>query len=99
MTSGFPETEQQLAGLKITCYAEVYVESDSSAYLKVFKYINLLDTEILAHVFTPGGGGALGYFLGGYVPPGTPNWHAVQEKIPLKLIPRSKIGPIFYTPF
>ena len=79
MTSGFPETEQQLAGLKISCYAEVYVESDSSAYLKVFKYINLLDTEILAHVF-PGGGGALEYFLGGDVPPGTPNWHAVLEK-------------------
>ena len=26
------------------------------------------------------GGGALGYFLGGYVPPGTPNWHAVPKK-------------------
>ena len=25
-------------------------------------------------------GGALGYFLGGYVPPGTPNWHPVLEK-------------------
>ena len=25
----------------------------------------------------PGGGGTLGYFLGGYVPPGTPNWHPV----------------------
>ena len=49
MTSGFPETEEQLAGLKITCDADVYVESDSSAYLKVLKYINLLDTEILAH--------------------------------------------------
>ena len=49
MTSGFPETEEQLAGLKITCDAEVYVESDSSAYLKVLKYINLLDTKILAH--------------------------------------------------
>ena len=47
MTSGFPETEEQLAGLKITCDAEVYVESDSSAYLKVLKYINLLDTKLL----------------------------------------------------
>ena len=47
----------------------------------------------------PGGGGALGYFLGGYVPPGTPNWHPVLKKIPLKLIPRSGNGPIFYTPF
>ena len=27
-----------------------------------------------------GGGGALGYFLGGYVPPGTPNWHLVLKK-------------------
>ena len=24
-------------------------------------------------------GGALGYFLGGYVPPGTPNWHPVLK--------------------
>ena len=44
-------------------------------------------------------GGALGYFLGGYVPPGTPNWHPVLKKFPLKLIPRSRNGPIFYTPF
>ena len=28
----------------------------------------------------PPGGGALGYFLGGYVPPGTPNWHPVLKK-------------------
>ena len=34
--------------------------------------------------FDPGGG-ALGYFLGGYVPPGTPNWHPVLKKFPLKL--------------
>ena len=46
-----------------------------------------------------GGGGALGYFLGGYVPLGTPNWQPVLKKIPLKLIPRSRNGPIFYTPF
>ena len=26
------------------------------------------------------GGGALGYFLGGYVPPGTSNWHPVLKK-------------------
>ena len=26
------------------------------------------------------GGGALGYFLGGYVPPGTPNWLPVLKK-------------------
>ena len=39
------------------------------------------------------GGGALGYFLGGYVPPWTPNWHPVLKKFPLKLIPRSRIRP------
>ena len=31
------------------------------------------------------GGGALGYFLGGYVPPGTPNWQPVLEKISPKI--------------
>ena len=30
-------------------------------------------------------GGALGYFLGGYVPPATPNWHPVLEKISPKI--------------
>ena len=44
-------------------------------------------------------GGALGYFLGGCVPLGTPNWHPVLKKIPLKLRPHSRNGPIFYTPF
>ena len=28
----------------------------------------------------PGGRGALGYFLGGYGLPGTPNWHPVLKK-------------------
>ena len=32
-----------------------------------------------------GGGGALGYFLGGYVPPGTPNGHPVLKKISSKI--------------
>ena len=27
------------------------------------------------------GGGAIGYFLGGYVPPGTPNWLPVLKNI------------------
>ena len=31
------------------------------------------------------GGGALGYFLGGYVPPGTPNWHPVPKKLSAKI--------------
>ena len=41
----------------------------------------------------PGGGGALGYFLGGYAPPGTPNWHPVLKKISPKTDTRN--GPIF----
>ena len=32
-----------------------------------------------------GPGGALGYFLGGYVPPGTPNWYPVLKKISPKI--------------
>ena len=32
-----------------------------------------------------GPGEALGYFLGGYVPPGTPNWHPVLKKISPKI--------------
>ena len=30
-------------------------------------------------------GEALKYFLGGYVPPGTPNWHPVVKKISPKI--------------
>ena len=30
----------------------------------------------------PGGGGALGHFLGRYVPPRTPNWHLVLKMSP-----------------
>ena len=44
-------------------------------------------------------GGTVGYFMGGYVPPGTPNMHSVLKKFPLKLIPCCRNGPIFYTPF
>ena len=79
-------------------------------YKKIDKYIERVQAR----------GGALGYFLGGYVPPGTSNWHPVVKKISpkidtpflkwanflypvlefaLKLIPRSRNGPIFYTPF
>ena len=36
-------------------------------------------------LYSRGGGGALGYFLGGYLPPGTPNWHPVLEKISPKI--------------
>ena len=37
------------------------------------------------YIVGPGGGGALGYFWGGYVPPGTPNWHPVPKKISPKI--------------
>ena len=33
----------------------------------------------------PPGGALLGYFLGGYVPPLTPNWHPVLKKISPKI--------------
>ena len=33
----------------------------------------------------PGGRTELGYFCGGYVPPGTPNWHPVLKKISPKI--------------
>ena len=39
--------------------------------------------NLLLTIYTPGG--ALGYFLGGYVPPGTPNWYPVLEKISPKI--------------
>ena len=44
------------------------------------------------------GRGHLGIFLGGYVPPGTPNWHPVLEMGQF-FIPRSRIRPKTDTPF
>ena len=66
--------------------------------------VSILWTEIgilrsLVSILGTNPGGALGYFLGGYVPPGTPNWHPVLKKFPLKLIPRSRIRPKTDTPF
>ena len=60
-----------------------------------------LVSSVCVFSFLPGEGrgGALGYFLGGCVPPGTPNWHPVLKKFPLRLIPHSTNRPIFYTPF
>ena len=42
----------------------------------------LFDTSITIY---SGEGGALGYFLGGYEPPRTPNWYPVLEKISPKI--------------
>ena len=61
-----------------------------------------LGRPTLSQPSQPGGSfarGALGYFLGGYVPPGTQNWHPVLKKISPKLTPRSTNGRIFYSPF
>ena len=50
-------------------------------------------------VFQPRGG-ALGYFLGGYVPPGTSNWHPILKKISPKIdTPLDRIRPKTDTPF
>ena len=40
--------------------------------------------HILEYLITIGYG-ALGYFLGGHVPPETPNWHPVLKKISPKI--------------
>ena len=58
-----------------------------------------MSDRLCKKIFKESTGGHLGIFLGGYVLLGTLNWHPVIKKIPLKLIPRSRNGPIFYTPF
>ena len=50
----------------------------------------LLPTIFFSHRVTSsappwGGGGALGYSLVGYVPPGTPNWHPVLKNFSAKI--------------
>ena len=46
---------------------------------------HLLRTFPVHRGLVPRGGGALRYFLGGYVSPGTPNWHPVLKKFPPKI--------------
>ena len=105
----------------------LYPTNISAAYIvsaeqteKSGKITSLQITVLVNCRIPPGGGGALEYFLGGYVPPGTPDWHPVLKKnspkidtlfqkwanflypvlgFALKLIPRSRNGPISYTPF
>ena len=72
--------------------------------LKYFDVISIAEKiivhrKLLSICLTVSRGGALGYFWGGYVPPGTPNWHPVLEKIFPKIGTCSRNGPIFYTPF
>ena len=47
----------------------------------VLIYVDVISDK--QSIFFPGG--ALGYFLRGYVPPRTPNWHPVLKKISLKI--------------
>ena len=58
--------------------------NQKSAKLFNFRYVFLLPCvvpeTICYHFMGLISGGALGYFLGGYVPPGTPNWHPVLKK-------------------
>ena len=46
-----------------------------------------------------GGGGDLGIFWMGMCRPGLQIGTLFYKKIPLKYIPHSRNGPIFYTPF
>ena len=63
----------------------------SSAVSCCNKFFSLLSityqspSAMILRILSFGGGGALGYFLGGYVPPGTPNWHPGLKKFPPKI--------------
>ena len=62
----------------------------------VVMWYSVVQSTQNGHLYTRGGG--LGYFLGWYVPPGTPNWHPVLEMGQF-FIPRSRIRPKTDTPF
>ena len=75
--------------LKKKVYPESFTKQDKTTLrksAKKFEYDSKL--ESLFYVAKEKDGtvsafhpvGALGYFLGGYVPPGTPNWHPVLKK-------------------
>ena len=59
--------------------------------------------EMLLVACSPGrrgeGGGALGYFLDGYVLPWTPNWHPVLKKFSPQIDTAARIRPKTDTPF
>ena len=69
------------------------------AGLHVAQSVERLTAEREVGGSIPARGGHLGIFWVGMCRPGlqigTPFW----KKFPLKLIPRSRNGPIFYTPF
>ena len=55
------------------------------SFLKKDRPVTAVKKEMQYSFEGPGGGGALGYFLGGYVPPRTPNWYPVLKKISPKI--------------
>ena len=57
----------------------------SSTYERLWKLWRTKTKKNLRGVDVQNPGGALGYFFGGYVPPGTPNWHPVLEKFSPKI--------------
>ena len=65
-----------------TCGRSSEEEEFDGAWMGI---VFVLTVRIVPKARGRGGGGALGYFLGGYVPPGTPNWHPVLEKISPKI--------------
>ena len=50
----------------------------------IWEYKSVTSVTLVMIGLSPGGG-ALGYYLGGYVPPGTPNWHPVLKRISPKI--------------
>ena len=62
-------------------YALLFVMQDGTSETQDLMQF-LSDTDYLCLGNRPGGGGgwAVGYFLGGYVPPRTPNWHPVLKQ-------------------
>ena len=59
--------------ISFTVIATVFV------YIKLYNATKIKDCSVKT-VKGLNPGGALGYFLGGYVPPGTPNWHPFLKK-------------------
>ena len=87
-SSRVPNTKKQMKvrGRKLsafTCLFDVFGTRDearSPSFRHVFSNETIENYAVTC--FPLGGGGALGYFLGWYVPPGTPNWHPVLKKFP-----------------
>ena len=65
-------------------FIQLFGRIRSSICLRMQTGKELMLCQLEAQVLEPGvggGGGALEYFFGGCVPPGTPNWHPVLKKI------------------